>query len=574
MVWMSRVMNDSMTGKRCTFRLQVILIVALSLCSSVTAFAQGVFLDPTLHDAVRQRLISLGADPGSEVDADEMTGVGFTSFTNNSGLIYDLTGLEYATDLTHLDLASNRIFDITPLAGLRNLQVLSLAMNGNTITPEWLSDYTPLRGLVFLTELDIAFNHVIEDLGFLQDMMYLTKLDISFNKIEDIGVLYNLYSLQELYASFNEIKNISVLGELSDLSVIDLSYNEITDLKALTENYSIGSGDTIYLYNNPLSATARCADVNYLLGESVTLDIPSTCTNFTEQNYINTIQGTQIPDQETLAMMDLTADYQVNVADLILFLNGGTDTATPEARYQGLADATTNIELWGLKVGKELSTVPLVTTPPVLVLAQTPIAQTVPEKSEVNLTVSIPPDAFRFLTHGKTDPDYQGRGDAEAYYRTIDPLNRKDTLAKWVAENGFGQPGGVEAEAVYLSDFDLALGRHMYMRQDGDNIAYYVTNHDTVDDVWQTAANPLATVAMEYSPGPDGGEAFVKFYTFDQDGLRVIDVNLDGRGDRYQPSMCMTCHGGVPGFEMSDGSYSNGGNTGARFIPFDHSCPI
>ena len=552
-------------------------VVASCVLGAATTSAQGVFLDPGLHEAVRLELVSLGADPGATIEADEMVGVNFTEFTNNSGLIFDVTGLEYATDLTHLDLASNRIFNVAPLASLTKLEYLSLAMNGNSITPEWLSDYTPLRKLVSLRHLDIAFNHVVEDLGFVQDLVNLEVLDISFNKLEDIGAVHNLVNLRELYASFNEIKNISMLTELEHLEVLDLSYNEIVTIKPLTKNVNFDSGDEIFLHNNPLSASARCGDLASLEDRLIVLDITSECLSFTQQDYVNVIQDVVVPDQLTMAAMDLNADYKVDVADLIRFL-GTPSTSIPDVRGDSLASATVSIESGAnLNVADRIATAPFVAFPAVKVVGQDPPGTPLPVKSEVNVTVSIPPDSFDFLTKGSGVSDAVGRAEALAYYRAIDPDNRKDTLAKFIAENRFGQPGGIEASTVYFSAFDLGLGRDMHMRRDGNYSAFYVTNHVTVDDAWQNQGNPIATVAMEYSPGPNGGDPFIKFYTFDQNGERDIEINLDGRGDRYQPNMCMTCHGGSPGF-LIDGEFTSfvsgkgyvtTGDTGARYVPYD-----
>jgi len=51
--------------------------------------------------------------------------------------ISDLTGLEYATNLTWLDLNHNQISDLSPLAGLTNLTQLGLWSNQ-------ISDLSPL----------------------------------------------------------------------------------------------------------------------------------------------------------------------------------------------------------------------------------------------------------------------------------------------------------------------------------------------------------------------------------------------------------------------------------------------
>lgn len=154
---------------------------------------------------------------------------------------------------------------------------------------------------------------------------------------------------------------------------------------------------------------------------------------------------------------------------------------------------------------------------------------------------------------------------AAAYYAAIDPLNDKDTLAKWKTANGFdngattlvGPLGQVEAT---LGDArDLGFGRRMTGRQNADGtIAFYVENYNVdvgagygdiqlnveaaarQDPHWFLGAN-----AIEWSPGPGGTVSFAKFYTFDPiTGVRLNMVNLDARGEKAMPGLCVQCHGG------------------------------
>jgi len=67
--------------------------------------------------------------------------------------ISDLTGLEYCTNLTWLNLNDNNITDLTPLANLDNLEFLYL--NNNDIT-----NITPLAGLYYLNEVTLSTNEV------------------------------------------------------------------------------------------------------------------------------------------------------------------------------------------------------------------------------------------------------------------------------------------------------------------------------------------------------------------------------------------------------------------------------
>ncbi len=161
---------------------------------------------------------------------------------------------------------------------------------------------------------------------------------------------------------------------------------------------------------------------------------------------------------------------------------------------------------------------------------------------------------------------------AQAYYAAIDPANAKDTLAKWKAANGFGTTPGTlgEVRATFGDMHDLGYGRRMTARQNSDGtIAMFVENYlvnagegytytpmnldaaiaaaqggaesgTRLDNLWHVGSN-----AIEFSPGPNGGAPFVKFYTFNPTtGQRLLMANLDGRGAKAMPGICINCHGG------------------------------
>ncbi len=173
-----------------------------------------------------------------------------------------------------------------------------------------------------------------------------------------------------------------------------------------------------------------------------------------------------------------------------------------------------------------------------------------------------------------------------AYYKAIDPDNAKKTLSNWLLVNGFtgnteNFDNGGPAEATYVNGFDLGFGRHMFMRKEPvtGNVAAYVINHPNLDSVVERT-NVLATVAMEYSPHPSGGQPYTKFYTFVPNPFtgqdeRVSSFDFDGRGEKYFPGICTTCHGGGPKTLIDDpqnpGSriYPDNGNVGASFLPWD-----
>ena len=149
---------------------------------------------------------------------------------------------------------------------------------------------------------------------------------------------------------------------------------------------------------------------------------------------------------------------------------------------------------------------------------------------------------------------------ATAYYEAIDPNNERDTLAKFKAKNGLGlgSVGGAIEENVIVGDMrDLGYGRKMTARQNPDgSLAFVVDNYLAGGygayspfnlEAAIVGANQwhLGTNGIEFSPGPGGTVKFAKFYTFDPlTGARLMMGNLDGRGAKAMPTICISCHGG------------------------------
>jgi len=218
---------------------------------------------------------------------------------------------------------------------------------------------------------------------------------------------------------------------------------------------------------------------------------------------------------------------------------------------------------------------------------------------EVDSAVVIPPDPDGFLSflnkssprnNELTGPDVPWEQDAGlAYYRAIDPQNRRLTLDDFKAFNNLS-----DAEtAVYVNDADLGFGRRMYLSAQADGtVASCVENFapllDGAPNVGAQASeklalaktgNPadiIATVCMEFSGTPDTGDSaatlqgrkYVKFFSYIADGSRITAADLDGRGAKTQPGLCNTCHGGQ-GNSLVNGVYPLNGDTSAQFLPWD-----
>ena len=160
---------------------------------------------------------ALGKAPNAPITEDEMATLTFLE-ANEKG-IRDLTGLEFATNLIRLNLIGNSITDLAPLSGLTNLTTLWL--DGNNI-----ADLAPLSGLTNLTELGLGSNN-----------------------IADLAPLSGLTNLRGLW----------------------LDRNSISDLAPLVANTGLGSGDEVYLNDNPLSSTSINTHIPALESRGVTV---------------------------------------------------------------------------------------------------------------------------------------------------------------------------------------------------------------------------------------------------------------------------------------------------------------
>jgi len=164
--------------------------------------------------------------------------------------VTDLTGLEYATSLTRLELGFNAITDLGPLA---------------TLTA--------------LTYLDLRRNTGITSVSALSRLVNLTYLNLWQCRVSDMSPLQYMIRLEQLWFRGNGASDISALANLTALQQVHLSENGITDISPLVRNTGIGAGDTVVLASNPLTASsARTTDIPALeaRGARVFVVYPST----------------------------------------------------------------------------------------------------------------------------------------------------------------------------------------------------------------------------------------------------------------------------------------------------------
>ena len=191
--------------------------------------AEAWMPDANLRAAVRN---ALGLGPN-----DTLTQQALQSLTSlrylgpdlsDNQKITDLTGLERAVNLEHLDLYMHLISDLRPLVGLAKLRSLWLA--GNQI-----ANIRPLTNLP-LEELDLGGNP-INDFAPLSELTGLTRLDFWGNGLGNshLSSITGLTQLAELDLRNNKISDITSVTKLVNLKKLRLKGNPISDTSPLSD---------------------------------------------------------------------------------------------------------------------------------------------------------------------------------------------------------------------------------------------------------------------------------------------------------------------------------------------------
>ena len=217
--------------------------------------------DPLLRAVIEKTLNKVSGEPISQAEMATLT---YTEPKSWSVGISDLTGLEFAINLTHLDLSDNSISDISSLANLTKLTHLSL--RGDSV-----SDISPLAGLTNLEWL-VLNNNTISDISDVGGLISLTVLALGNNAISDISPLAELTNLMWVYLEDNNIKDISPLTGLMHLQAVQLTGNSVSDLSPLAENQALGGGTQVDVRKNLLSYTSIQAYIPSLREKGVEVD--------------------------------------------------------------------------------------------------------------------------------------------------------------------------------------------------------------------------------------------------------------------------------------------------------------
>ena len=198
--------------------------------------------------------------------------------------IIDISPVADLTNLKHLFLSHNQIKNIDAVKNLTNLESLDFARNMGEVR---ISDISPIANLTKLKLLGLSDAN-IPDISILKNLVNLETFMANDSKIEDISVLKNAKNLRLLYVEKNKISDVSVVKDLVNLEELYLRHNSISeiDFSKLTKLRDVSVEDNKIRDYSSLEKLSALEQVNlskqnvdlnkeYALdGNSVEIDMP------------------------------------------------------------------------------------------------------------------------------------------------------------------------------------------------------------------------------------------------------------------------------------------------------------
>lgn len=205
-----------------------------------------------------------------------------TKLVTTKAEITDLSGLEYATNLTTVTFTNENITSLKPLAGLDKLN--SAGFTGNSNLP--MSEVLSLKKLTALELSNIKYSQ--DDFTKLSQYSQMTDLRLTHCRVQNLDFARSMPNLDLLYIADNNISSLEPLENCNSLRGLIVYNNKLTNLKGVNSNKLV----VLDAVTNNISDTSAATMPNV---KSIKL----------KENNLTSIDLTKCP---TLAELDLTSN--------------------------------------------------------------------------------------------------------------------------------------------------------------------------------------------------------------------------------------------------------------------------
>lgn len=241
-----------------------------------------------IKDAELEKLIRKQIDkPEGDILVEDMEQLSQLSIKYDEYPIYELDGLEYATNLYAISYYggsehNGKIKSIAPLANLQLLEYMNISyLKIEEAPPEFntpvldrvsfidtdISDYSFLKNMTQITQLT-AEDCGVTSIEFLRNMNNLERAGLEYNSISDLSPLEGKTKLKSLNLQNNQVTDISALAGCTSLENFIISYNHI---KTLAPLYDLENLTEVRAYEDIGKKLIDQASINNLINAGVTV---------------------------------------------------------------------------------------------------------------------------------------------------------------------------------------------------------------------------------------------------------------------------------------------------------------
>ena len=259
---------------------------------------------------------SLGKAGDAPITQAEMATLTHLAAPNKN--IRDLTGLEFAINLTELVLGGNqgRLWEVNSTELFNNLSLylttlIELWTNFSfNFSVNSISDVTPLSNLTNLRSLTLSANN-ISDVVPLSNLIRLEWLDLSGNSIANVAPIANLTSLEWLELDNNGISDVTPLSNLTNLRWLELSDNSIADMTPISNATRL---ELLSLFDNSIANVTPISNLINLTG--LELD-DNSISNVTPLSNLINLTGLELNNNSISDLAPLVANAGLGEEDWV-----------------------------------------------------------------------------------------------------------------------------------------------------------------------------------------------------------------------------------------------------------------
>lgn len=322
------------------------VLVAIAFCSACghgTSSAPGDEMPGDTRDALcdversnpalaahLRELLSLSE--GEPVTVEDLRQVDAFSATG----LESLDGVQCMTGMWQLSLTDLRTADLSPLAGLGQLRVLSIA---SSVPPD-LSQLRAEPDELRLSLMSLAVREsVVSDISALDGFERLTSLSLTSNELSSLQTLPRVRQLASVELSRNPLEDLSPLLRLPELDMLTINGLPLRELRSLSgapalrevmahdsrietlDGLDLPALETLYLTGNRLGALGNVSGLpllDYLLLSDNELESLSGIERLSALTSLNVSRNplTSLGGVESLTKLQLLELADTQVSDL------------------------------------------------------------------------------------------------------------------------------------------------------------------------------------------------------------------------------------------------------------------